>query len=51
MNYVEGITEIIHYDHCLSQKEILDIYKKQCIEIQKKERREKLKKINEHSEI
>jgi hypothetical protein len=46
MKYVEGITEIIHYDHSLSKKEISDIYKKQCIEHQRKERREKLKKLN-----
>ncbi len=47
MKYVEGITNIIYYDHSLSQKEIIYIYRKQCIEIQKKERVEKLKKLNE----
>ena len=47
MNYVDEITEIIYYDHSLSQKEISDIYRKQCIEIQRKERKEKLKNIEQ----
>jgi len=45
MKYVEGITEIIHYNHCLSKKEIRDIYRNQCIEAQRNERKEKLNEI------